>query len=162
MNAKARKWRSDAGGVDFIQVVVGLMIISIAAVGTLQALYYGYEQLDYQMRYRKAVALGRAYVEYIQGRIHVELPTSGPEFFAGNLQSPNRWVLDRRDPRSDLDDIFCAVSYGGLIRVDDPQTGVGVDLYQFVVNVKWWEPGEPGSIPPHEINFHASMVESSI
>jgi hypothetical protein len=163
MNAHAMKWRNDEGSIDFIQVVVGLLIISIASIGTLQALYYGYEQLDYQMRYKKAVSLARAYTEYIQGRIHVELDKAGQPFFAGNFARPQSWILDRRDPSRLTDDIYCDVSYGQVAKIDDPATGEGYDFYRFVVKVSWIEPTEVGTgAQPHEIELAATMVEAAI
>jgi len=169
MNALAKKWRQDKGSIDFVQVVIGLMIISAASVGTLQALYYGYEQLDYEMRYRKAISIARTYVEEIQGRIHCNFDPNDPaeqQFQAGNLASPIVWRLDVRKPRdidpSGFDDIFCYVSHGRLIPKDDPLTGTGVDHWRINVFLTWWEPGESPTVPPNQISFEATMVPAAL
>src|SRR3972149_2928910 len=109
MNAIVRKMCGEEGSIDFMQLSVGLMIISIASVGTLQSLYYGYEQLDQQMRHRKAVMVARSYVEYIQGRIHTDFDpkrSSDTKFKNGNHGNPEEALLDARDPSTDLDDIM--------------------------------------------------------
>ena len=168
MNAFRKHWlKADAGSIDLIQVVVGLMIISAAAVGTLKGLYYGYEQLDYQMRYKKALSIARAHVEYLQGRIHTDmkmnkdLSPADQQFLAGTLPSPKSWMLDKRDPNVDFDDISCNVSNGPIEIVDLKTTGPGVDHYRFQVYVTWFEPGDQSVMPPHEISFAAYMVQAA-
>ena len=162
MNVLSRSRRRDEGGIDFVQVVVGLLIIGIAAVGTLQALYYGYEQLDFQMRYRKAISIARTYTEYWQGRIHTDFKADDRQVRAGNLANPETWLLDRRDPNRTFDDITCLVSRGPLVPVDLPTTGLGVDHWWFRVYVQWWGPEEPLGRPPHEVTFYATIVPSAM
>ena len=161
MNRLREKWRSDEGSIDFMQLIVGLLIIAIAAVGTFQALYYGYEQLDYQMRYRKAISLARSYVEYWQGRIHTDFDPKDQATRVGNLVNPLWVTLDERT-NSGYDDILCQLSYGPLEPVDMPATGQGIDHWKVRVYVKWWELGEPSTIPPHEIFFDATMVPATL
>lgn len=165
MNAKFRKWKSDDGSIDFIQVVVGLLIISIAAVGTLHALYYGYQQLDQQMRYRKAVSLARAQMEYLQGRIHTDFNPKDLVFMQGNLSRPKVWDLDYRDVKSPFDDIQCNVSYGPITARDFSTTGLGVDQYEMYVHVVWYEPNELniwGITRPREIVLFGTMVPAAL
>lgn len=153
--------RRDEGSIDFVQLVTGLMIISIAAVGTFQALIYGYEQLDYEMRHRKAVSVARSYVEYWQGRIHTDFPTTRQEM-NGNLNRPEQFLLDERDPNTDFDDIDCWVSYGRLEAVDLQATGEGVDHYKIRVYVSWWEPEQSRLTQAKEIFFDATMVPAAL
>jgi hypothetical protein len=166
---KLTKWRGDEGGVDFIQLVVGLLIISIAAVGTLQALYYGYEQLDYQMRYRKAIAMARSQVEYIQARLHSDLIESDfrdQYFLAGNMANPEKRLLDERAPESQpngaYDDIYCKVKHRVIVKWDDPVTR-GFDYWKIQVFVEWNEPDE-GDHPNafHQVFFDARMIPAGI
>ncbi len=151
----------DEGSIDFVQLVIGLLIISIAAVGTFQALIYGYEQLDYEMRHRKAVSIARSHVEYWQGRIHTDMPTSRQEA-NGNLNRPNQFLLDERDPNTDIDNIDCWVSYGPLEPIDLPTTGDGVDHFKVRVYVSWWEPEQSRLTKAHEIFFDATMVPAAL
>lgn len=165
MIVKNNKWRSDEGSIDFIQVVVGLMIISIAAVGTLQGLYYGWQQLDEQMRHRKATSLARSYLEAIQGRVHTDMKEDANNniFLQGNLARPKTWLLDERDPFTAFDDIYCKVSYGPITKRDFPTTGEGVDQYEIQVHVTWEEPrsiGFGGAF--REVAFSGVMVPAGI
>lgn len=174
MNTRLKKWRDDEGGLDFVQMVIGLLIISIAAVGTFQALFFGQEQLDYQMRYRKAISVARSYAEYWQGRIHTDFPEPGSPSFngvkAGNLARPLEVLLDTRDPNNDADDIMCNVAYAPLVPIDKPTTGPGIDYWQIKVRVTWLEPSsnskEPGKYEvldiPHSVEFHAAMTSATL
>lgn len=156
-----KTWRRDEGSIDFIQLFVGLLIISIAAVGTFQALFYGYEMLDFQMRYRKAISIARSYVEYWQGRIHTDFGATA-QVMAGNMGTPEILLLDERDPTTSFDDIDCEVAYDQIDDVDLVSTGVGVDHFLFNVILTWYEPNEPRDGPPHEIGFNAAMVPAAL
>lgn len=174
MKAHMRRLHEDDGGLDFVQIVIGLLIISIAAVGTFQSLFWGYEQLDFQMRYRKAISVARSYAEYWQGRIHTDFPkTTDAAFRAvknGNLARPLVVLLDERDPTTDNDDIVCEVSYAPLVPVDLNTTGSGIDYWEIVVRVTWYEPnselgssGDEEHRPmPHEIDFYTAMTSSTL
>jgi len=157
-----RSSQQDEGSIDFIQLIVGLMIIAIAAVGTFQALFYGYEQLDYEMRYRKAISMARSYVEYWQGRIHTDFNPNDRATMVGNLGDPHVFLLDERNPTITYDDIYCEVAYGPIVPVDLETTGEGVDHYLISVIVSWWEPNESRMIAPHEIEFSAAMVPATL
>jgi len=161
MNAKKKAWRQDDGSLDLMQLFVGMLIISIAAVGTFQALFYGYEQLDFQMRYRKAISMGRSYVEYWQGRVHTDLDFDDRRILNGNLGNPEIFLLDERDPTTSYDDIYCEVAYGPIVPFNDPSTE-GTDHYLIQVHVSWFEPGEDRRALPHDIIFHAAMVPASL
>lgn len=162
MNGFKKTWRQDEGSIDFIQILVGLLIISIAAVGTFQALFYGYEQLDYQMRYKKAISMARSYVEYWQGRIHTDFNPGDRQMMVGNLGDPEVFLLDERDPTTILDDIYCEVAYGQISPIDLDETGEGVDHYLIYVIVSWWEPNEPENTIPNEVEFYAAMVPAAL
>jgi hypothetical protein len=159
-----KNWHSEEGSIDFIQLVVGLMIISIAAVGTLQALYYGYDQLDFQMRHRKAISIARSYVEYLQGRLHAdfnETDFNDVALKAGNLANPHIKLLDDRDPSTDLDDVVCEVSHRPLVPIDQPETK-GMDYWVIQVFVRWYEPNSGNNAKKHSVFFDARMVPSGI
>jgi hypothetical protein len=171
MNRFKKKLRQDAGSIDFIQLVVGLLIISVASIGTIDALLSGYEQLDYQMRFRKAVSIARSYVEYWQGRIHTDPPSTSE--MAGNLQRPEVFLLDERNPNTDFDDIYCEVRYSRiqgesfLSEGEDDQYGDLEDessgkFFLISVNVTWYEPSDSRLRAPREIEFYAAMVQASM
>lgn len=162
MSRQIEKWRDERGSIDFIQLVTGLLIVAIAAVGTFQALAFGYDHLNQEMRYRKAMALGRAYVEYWQGRIHSESDWQNAENLAGNLGRPRRMLLDPGDPMTITDDLYCEVSYGPLVGVDQPTTGRGVDYWVIRVYVKWWERWQIKRDIPYEVSFYGTMVPAAL
>lgn len=164
----SRKWREDAGSIDFVQIVVGLMITAIASVGTFQALSYGNDQLNYQMRYRKAMSVARSYAEYWQGRIHTDFPTTVREF-QGTLGQPVQGsILDPRDPTTEADDIMCFVRYGRITPVTNQELGNTrdgqpiVSHYSIRVQVSWWEPDEDTRWEPHMVTFDAAMVTAAL
>lgn len=162
---KLKNWRRDEGSIDFIQMVVGLIIIAIAAVGTLQALYYGYEQLDFQIRHRKAIAIARSHIEYLQGRLHVDLNEQNFQdlyLIAGNLTNPEEKLLDRRDPGLLTDDVMCKVMHSQIQKIDDPSTK-GYDYWIIRVYVRWDEPGEPKTpTGRHFVFLDARMIPAGI
>jgi len=168
MNAFKRKWQQDKGSIDLIQLFAGLLIISIAAVGTFQALFYGYEQLDFQMRYRKAISMARSYTEYWQGRIHTDFNTDDRRMMIGNLRDPEVFLLDERDPTTDFDDIFCEVAYGEIVprsfdALDVRQGEGGISEYYLIeVRVSWYEPNDRTRVSPHQVAFHAAMVQAAL
>ena len=155
-----KKWHRDEGSVDLIQLIVGLMIISIASVGTLKSLYWGYEQLDYQMRHRKAISIARSHVEYLQGRLHSDYNASKFQDEAlrvGNIANPLIKLLDERDPSIDYDNIYCEVSHDELKPFYHPETK-GLDYWKIKVFVRWNEPGEDSVDPLRKVFFVARMV----
>ncbi len=167
MNAFKRKWQQDDGSIDLIQLFAGLLIISIAAVGTFQALFYGYEQLDFQMRYRNAISVARSYAEYWQGRIHTDFNTNDRRMMIGNLQDPEVHLLDERDPTTDLDDILCDVAYSQIVpksfeALDAVEDEGASEYYLFEVRVSWYEPNDMTRVSPHQVTFHAAMVQASL
>lgn len=159
----SKKWRGDEGSIDFVQLVVGLMIIGIAAVGTFQALFYGYQHLDTEMRYKKASSIARSYLEYWQGRIHVDFDTKDIPTRAGNLGRPERVLLDRRNPNVNYDDVYCYVSYAPLsLEPFDRNDALMGGYWPIVVYLQWWEPYDSPNRPPREITFFGSMVPADI
>ena len=121
----------DNGSIDFIQLIVGLIIIAIATIGTLSMMYDGWHGLTYQMQRRGAVSLARAEVEYWQGRIDCDSMLTSQEMSSNKL-IPKRWSLDR--------DTECDVFHSQIIPVDLIETGVGIDYYAFNVTTRWIEP----------------------
>jgi hypothetical protein len=170
-----KKWREDEGGVDFIQLVTGLVIIAIACVSTYQALYFGYEQQDLQIRYRKALSIARSYAEYWQGRVHVDFPKAGEPSYRnvinGNQRTPLEVTLDTRDPDTDLDDIKAKIWYSPLTAVPMPTDARILSHWEWVVTIQWYEPGEdpantdgkhPSSPKPREIRLFSAMAPADM
>lgn len=165
MRKTKHRWSGDDGSIDFIQVVIGLMIVAIACVGTFQALAYGYDHLNQQMRYRKALSIARSYVEYWQGRIHTDFDPNDRQTRAGNLAGGGQTVLlDTGDPTTTSDDIYCNVAYGPLEAVDLQVTGVGIDYWKIRVYVNWDEYPAGHNRPPRhsDIFFDATMVPAAL
>jgi len=160
MTMKVITWRQDEGSVDLMQLFVGLLIISIASIGTFQSLFYGYDQLDFNMRYRSAVSIARSYVEYWQGRIHTDIDFKDRPVFSGNQGDPEVFLLDERDPTTTYDDVYCEVAYSPIIAVDH-ETTEGTDFYKFSVIVLWSEPNDYNGAP-HQIVFSAAMVPAGL
>ena len=165
---KKRRWSSDAGSIDFMQLVVGLLIVGVACVGTFQALNYGNDQLNYQMRYRNAISIARSYVEYWQGRIHVDFDANNGLLRQGNLGRPVApTLLDDRGTKSAADDIFCYVRYGPITPVTNKLLGTikgnPVTSHWIIrVQVTWWEPDQSHDLLPHEVVFQGTMVPASL
>lgn len=162
-----RKWREDAGSIDFVQVVIGLMIVGIAAVGTFQALQFGNEQMNQQMRYRKAMSVARSYVEYWQGRIHVEdIKKFSPQELQGNLNlgdgAVQSTILDRGSLTKVGDEVTAYLRYGRLVPVDLPETGAGTDYWRIRVQVTWREPDQSNFSEPHRVTFDGTMVPAAL
>lgn len=147
--------RNDKGSVDFVQLVVGLLIIAIAAIGATKTFVHGWNTQDWQIRQKKALSIARSEVEYLQARINSDFDPNDRDFMNGNRARPSEKLLDERDPETALDDIYCDVSYSALSPVDDPATGNGVDFYQFTVTVSWLEPWE---ITTRTVKFKAVML----
>lgn len=158
------RWKRDVGGIDFIQIVIGLTIVAIAAVGTFQALNYGNEQLNYQMRYRKAMSIARSHLEYWQGRIHIDFNAGDQRTKAGNFGQPvEATLLDEGDPNTADDDVNCYVRYGPLEPVDLPLTGAGLDHWTIKVKVTWWEPDQDLIRDvPNEVKLQGTMVAAAL
>lgn len=162
LSKRIASWRDDRGSIDFIQLVVGLLIVAIAAVGTLQALSFGYDHLKEEMRYRKAISIARAYLEYWQGRIHTDFDASDVVTRAGNLGTPKRVLIDSGEMNDDRDDVYGFLSYGPIEAIDQPETGTGIDYYVVKVYLKWWEIGQSSRNSPKEVKFIGTMVPAAL
>jgi len=157
------RMRDDRGSIDFVQLVVGLMIVAIACVGTFQALGFGYDHLNEQMRYRKALSIARSYLEYWQGRIHTDFHPSDMQTRAGNFGRGPPFKLDEGYPATTTDDIYCTVEYGGLQPVDQNTTGIGTDYWNINVQVIWQERGHNrGEFEEKRITLFGSMVAAEL
>ena len=160
MSVMLEKWRGDKGSIDFVQLIVGLMIIGIASVGTLSALSYGYGQLNQQMRHRKAIEISRSWVEYLQGRLHCDFDKGKYEdakLANGTLNKALRTLLDDMGTPEVYDDVYCKVSHGKLVQMDLPETS-SMDWWEIYVKVEWAEPDEDDQYPLHKVEFFARMV----
>lgn len=166
MNTNKKRWCAEDGSLDLIQLVIGSLIVGIAAVGTYQALYFGTTQLDSQMRYRKAISVARGYAEYWQGRIHTDFPdATDPRFLGvvnGNLTNPVLVRLDERDPNVLDDDIWAEVMYRKLVPYARPGNLNELAYWQINVIIRWWEPGEQTPNSEREIEFVAAMAPAAL
>jgi len=160
-----KNWRSDDGSIDFVQVVVGLIIVGIAAIGTIDGFHQGYGWLDYQNRHTKAVSIARSYMEYLQGRIHTDFqPTRFEDvrMLQGNQRAPLEVLLDSRDPSDFNDNVMCKVYHGPLLPVDRPETGAGIDYWRIRVWVEWNEPKTNSPVLHNQIFFEGMMLPEGL
>jgi hypothetical protein len=127
--------KNDSGGIDFVQVVVGLIIIAIACIASVKIFSYGWETQDWQMRHKKAISIARSEIEYIQGRINCDFDPNDRDLIIGNEVRADSKLLDDRNTETKLDDIFCKVFHKSLTMIDDPETGNGIDYYKISVTV---------------------------
>jgi hypothetical protein len=168
MKKNKRKWSEDVGSIDFMQLIIGLLIVGIACVGTFQALNYGNEQLNYEMRYRRAISTARSYLEYWQGRVHVDFNPNDVQMRQGNLgQSVEPTLLDDRGTTTQSDDIYCYVRYGPITPVTNQALGTVkgqpvVSHWVIRVQVTWWEPDQTHDTLPHEVVFQGTMVPAAL
>ena len=168
MTKGKRNWSDEAGSVDFVQVVIGLLIVGIACVGTFASLQFGNDQLNYQMHYRKAMSIARSQVEYWQGRIHTDTPSVRE--MQGDLNAPSlnniSVTIDAGDPNNPNDDIIGYVRYGQIVPITNLALGkdkTGMPLVShFIVraNVSWQELG-PGA-PLNIVKFQGAMVPAAL
>jgi len=166
MNTSKKRWCAEDGSLDMIQLVIGSLIVAIAAVGAYQSLYFGTTQLDSQMRYRKAISIARAYAEYWQGRVHIDFPEStDPRYLSvisGNLTNPVRVRLDERDPAVQDDDIWADLSYRRLKPYARSNNQNELAYWQINVIIEWWEPGAQTENNKREIEFVAAMAPAAL
>jgi len=168
MNTKNR-WCNDSGSLDFIQLVIGMLIVAIAAIGSYQALFFGTSQLDAEMRYRKAVSIARSYAEYWQGRVHVDFPSYDdprrPQVIAGNLTNRITVTLDKRNPNISSDDILATVAYRRLEAVYRESNPSEILYWRIKVIVRWEEPTLQQNVGQfsnswREVEFVAGMAHA--
>ncbi len=93
-------------GMTMIELVVGLVVVGTAAVGTSIAVFNAYGQLQRQRHRLIANQHLRAEVEYWQGRIHSAMPTAQQ---MNNAMEPFTVLIDERDPTTDDDDLLAEV-----------------------------------------------------
>jgi|GEM_PF-1678240 len=165
-----KRWCNDDGSLDLIQLVIGMLIVAIAAVGSYQALFFGTTQLDAEMRYRKAISLARSYAEYWQGRVHIDFPQFDdprrPQVIAGNLTNRIEVILDKRDPSTTEDDIWATIAYDRLIPVLRESNQAEILYWRIKVVIRWDEPTLQGDVGRfsnswREIDFVAGMAHAS-
>ncbi|MBS1261366.1 MAG: hypothetical protein MAG453_00687 [Calditrichaeota bacterium] len=105
-HSPARRTHVSRPGVTLIELVVALVVIGTAAVGTTIAVFNAYGQLQRQRHRMTANEFLRAEVEYWQGRIHIAMPTPAEMSSRG----PERVVtIDERSPGNAHDDIIGVV-----------------------------------------------------
>jgi len=124
--------------MNFMQLIVGLMIIMIAALGMTKTFSYGWDTQDWQIRQHKASSIAQSEVDYIQGRIDSDFDMNDRILVHGNLRRPEEVLLDRRDPINIEDDVYSSVSHTPLTFVTNDKNDV--ILVTFKVHVEWQEP----------------------
>jgi prepilin-type N-terminal cleavage/methylation domain-containing protein len=89
-------------GMTLVELLVGLTVMSIAAVGTATGFWSAYGQLERQRHKMRANQLLRQYTEKYQGLIHTYPPT---EIIANQYSRWEQVIIDPRGPGS-RDDII--------------------------------------------------------
>ena len=150
-------WRCEQGGIDFIQIITAILIISIAAVSTTYSIYVGRLTLDEQLQEKQAIRYAREEMEYWAGRIYVSLPSSGE--MIGSTQRGRRVLIDPRDPSVSNDNIWGKVYYDRIIPVNLMVTGEDqTDYIKIHVWVEWPDNNNVPQAERQRCDLYSSMI----
>jgi hypothetical protein len=149
-------WRCEQGGLDFVQVIIAMLIVAIAAVSTTYSIYVGRLTLDQKLQEKQAIRYAREEMEYWSGRILVSPPTSQERL--GDSRNGRRVLIDPRNPNDESDNIWGKVFYDRIIPVNLQITGEDItDYYKIHVWVIW-----PMGVPEVErrrVDLYSSMIQ---
>lgn len=102
-----RRWFRGVGktrrGVTMVELIVGMIVVGTAAIGTTIAVFNAYGQLQRQRHRLIANQYLRSEVEFWQGRIHTAMPSSHQ---MSNATAGHLVTIDERDPTTEADDII--------------------------------------------------------
>jgi hypothetical protein len=149
-------WRCERGGLDFVQVIIAMMIVAIAAVSTTYSIYVGRLTLDEKLQEKQAIRYAREEMEYWSGRVLVSPPNS--QEMLGDAQTGRRVLIDPRKPNDASDNIWGKVFYARITPVNLQVTGEELtDYYKIHVWVVW-----PDNVPEeerHRVDLYSSMIQ---
>ena len=148
-------------GLTLIEMLVALIVIATASVGTTIAFYTAYGSLQEQRHRMRANDLLRREIEVWQGRIHASgkiFPTTYEQ------QQPTDWeevLLDGRGPGHE-DDIYAEIRRESLEIINLRDTPQDPDYCVVNTVIRWWEPSRIPGEPPVQIeqSLYAFMLPS--
>lgn len=132
-----------------IELLVGMIVIATAAVGTTIAFHSAYGSLGEQRRRMRANDLLRNEMEKWTGRIHITSVFPGER----ELQQATVWEEVLIDPRGpgDADDIWGEVRRQPIKKMDVEDSPQDPDFYEVSVLIRWWEPARTPDGSPVQI-----------
>jgi hypothetical protein len=153
-----RLWKDEKGSLDFVQIVIAILMIAIAAVSTTYSIYVGRATLTEQLQEKQALRYAREEMEYWAGQVLSGEVTAFEVGGSGNLGT--RVLIDARDPEDMSDNVWGRVCYGRLEPVFSELVGEtsSIDFYRIHVWVIW-----PENLPErerHRIDLYTSMFPS--
>jgi hypothetical protein len=152
-----RYWKCEKGGLDFIQVITAIVIITIAAVSTTYSIYVGRLSLEDELQEKQAIRYAQEEMEYWVGRVFVTQIT-GQEY-VGDTQTGRRVLIDPRNPNVANDNVWGRVYYNRIIPVNLLITGEEItDYYQLHVWVKWPDEREVPEAHKRRVDLYSSMI----
>lgn len=150
-----RRWFCGAGksrrGVTLIELIVGMIVVGTAAVGTSIAVFNAYGQLQRQRHRMIANQHLRAEIEYWQGRIHTAMPIRDQ---MTNTTDGRLVLIDERDPSTDADDIMGLVVRKPIGTHDMVNTTTSLQYFwEIPVSIKYTEPSWSTRTPDADIVY---------
>ena len=138
-------------GMTLIELVVGMVVVGTAAVGTSIAVFNAYGQLQRQRHRMIANQYMRAEIEYWQGRIH----TAPPTVHQMNNAIRHEVIIDEREPGDRYDDITGEVVRQPIRPHILVSTSSQLQYYwEIPVSIKYTEPSWVLSEPDVEVEYH--------
>jgi len=132
--ARARRRR---GGLNFFELVIAMLIISITSVAVASSFYTAYGELNRQRRAMYANKLLEAEAEYWKGRIHSQFPTAFE--MAHTVPNPKNPIpLDKYTPAGGR--VLADINRAPIVPVDKFETKIHPDWYEIRVYIRYLEP----------------------
>jgi len=118
-------------GMTLVELLIGLIVMSIAAVGTATAFWSSYGQLERQRHRMRANQLLRQYTEKYQGLVHCYPPT---EIMANQYSRWEDVVIDPKGP-GDSDDVIGQIRRWPIGKETVENSAKAVDYNEVVVEI---------------------------
>ncbi len=150
-----RRWSFGLGksrrGMTLVELIVGIIVVGTAAVGTSIAIFNSYGQLQRQRHRMMANQHLRAEIEYWQGRIHIAMPTRDE---MRNTMDPRPVLIDERDPTDESDNLMGEIVRKPISHHDMVNTPTTEQRYwEIPVEITYTEPSWSIGVPDAEIKY---------
>lgn len=150
-------WNNEKGGLDYVQVMIAMLIVSIAAVSTVYSIYVGRASLTQEYQEKQALRYAREEMEYWCGRLLGDTLSSVEKL--GDLQGGRRVLIDPRDPQNASDNLWGRVFYSPIIPTYLMVTGEDIrDYYSVHVWVIWPYGRSISRDEQRRIDLYSSMI----
>lgn len=129
--------RDRKGGLTMFELIIGMLIITIASVAVASSFYTAHGELARQRRRQMANQLLKAEAEFWKGRVHSAMPS--PYEMEHNIPNPKNPIpLDTYTAGNRQ--VSCEVWKSPIREVNIPETKIDPDYYEFTVWVTYEEP----------------------